>query len=83
MVDGMTNDISEVEEFMALSLVAHVGDKSPTCKQQPTMSAKFCQQGNVATPTYFFCRSRAKKCREMPTFHKYTIVLHYNYLPAN
>ncbi len=40
-------------------------------RRQPTISAKFCRQGDVATSTYFFCRSRAKKCREMTTFHSY------------
>ena len=57
---------------MSATCRRHVADMSPTCRRQLTMSAKFGQQGVSPTPTdYFFFRSRAKKCREMATFHSY------------
>jgi hypothetical protein len=41
-------------KLLCFALVAHVGNMTPTCCQQPTMLAKYCRQGNVATSTYFF-----------------------------
>jgi hypothetical protein len=42
-------------------LVGNVGNMSPICRRQPTISAKFCQQGDVATSTYFFFPFPRKK----------------------
>jgi hypothetical protein len=57
----------------AANLVGNVGDMSPICHRQPTISAKFCRQGDVATSTYFFVIPAQKNVgKEMTTFHKYT-----------
>ena len=49
-----------VECIIFPNLVAHVGNMSLICRRQPTISAKFCRQGDVATLKFFFSFPRKK-----------------------
>ena len=64
-------------------LVAHVADMSPTCRRLTTKCPNLADRAMSWCRHHFLPgRSRAFLRREMATFHRYAIVLHYNYVPA-